>query len=153
MPTNREIRNCKIHSGLTGIDSPRWSIDELLVKTRMVEGRYSIWKMMTDLHHTAIFIFDVWYAMCTPWRSLYKQMNRNISFKILLCWLFIVFSFGWLFNHPSQTITNSAQNVQWFDQILDHYDYLSSVYWKQRYYVIDTYFNPNNGPVLLYICG
>jgi hypothetical protein len=25
--------------------------------------------------------------------------------------------------------------------------------WKQRYWVIDSFFNPNNGPVFIFICG
>ena len=45
------------------------------------------------------------------------------------------------------------QKQYWFDQILDHYDYKSTTLWKQRYYVVDNYFNPNVGPVILYICG
>jgi hypothetical protein len=46
-----------------------------------------------------------------------------------------------------------SQNQYWFDQILDHYDYSSNVTWRQRYWVLDTFFNPKNGSVILYICG
>lgn len=45
------------------------------------------------------------------------------------------------------------QKQFWFNQILDHFDYKSTAYWKQRYYVIDNYFNPKVGPVILFICG
>ena len=48
---------------------------------------------------------------------------------------------------------NSAQKEMWFDQVLDHYDYKETKFWKQRYFVIDTYFKPSVGPVFLYICG
>lgn len=40
-----------------------------------------------------------------------------------------------------------------FQQILDHYDYKSSGVWNQRYWAIENYFNPNVGPVFLFICG
>jgi len=45
------------------------------------------------------------------------------------------------------------QKQFWFDQILDHYDYKTTKTWKQRYFVIDSYFNPSVGPVILFICG
>lgn len=45
------------------------------------------------------------------------------------------------------------QKQYWFDQVLDHFNYKTSSTWKQRYFVISDYFNPNVGPVLLYICG
>lgn len=45
------------------------------------------------------------------------------------------------------------QSLFWFDQVIDHYDYTNSAVWKQRYYVVDTFFNRSSGPVFLYICG
>lgn len=45
------------------------------------------------------------------------------------------------------------QQEYWFDQVLDHFNYQTTTSWKQRYYAITDYFNPNVGPVLLYICG
>lgn len=45
------------------------------------------------------------------------------------------------------------QTQLWLDQVLDHYDYTSPTTWKQRYYVVDTFFNKSSGPVILYICG
>jgi hypothetical protein len=45
------------------------------------------------------------------------------------------------------------QTLFWFDQVLDHFDYTSPKTWKQRYYVIDTFFDKDSGPVFLYICG
>lgn len=46
-----------------------------------------------------------------------------------------------------------AQNQLWFKQIVDHANYQSSSTWDQRYWVIDNFFNPNVGPVFLFICG
>jgi hypothetical protein len=37
--------------------------------------------------------------------------------------------------------------------VLDHFDYRATTFWKQRYWVIDNYFNPKIGPVYLFICG
>jgi dipeptidyl-peptidase-2 len=45
------------------------------------------------------------------------------------------------------------QKQFWVDQILDHYDYKSTKTFRQRYYVIDSFFNPKVGPVFIYICG
>ncbi|XP_055609712.1 putative serine protease K12H4.7 [Uranotaenia lowii] len=48
------------------------------------------------------------------------------------------------------------QNVQtlWFDQLLDHNDATNPTTWKQRYYVNDKFFKPDqNGPVFLMIGG
>ena len=36
---------------------------------------------------------------------------------------------------------------------MDHFDYKTTTTWKQRYHVIENFFNPNVGPVILYICG
>lgn len=49
--------------------------------------------------------------------------------------------------------TYTNQQVQYFDQILDHYSYLPPQFWKQRYFVNSAYFDPQHGPVILYICG
>ena len=46
-----------------------------------------------------------------------------------------------------------AQTQLWFNQIADHYNYQNATTWKQRYWVIDNFFNPNVGPVFVYICG
>lgn len=45
------------------------------------------------------------------------------------------------------------QAEYYFDQLVDHYNYVDSPTWKQRYFVISDFFNVNVGPVLLYICG
>lgn len=55
-------------------------------------------------------------------------------------------------DNPEQQLVFD-QKQYWFKQILDHYDYKSSTLWDQRYWVIDSYFNPNVGPVFLFICG
>jgi hypothetical protein len=63
---------------------------------------------------------------------------------------------AWQFNNPfqdQQQLTYVNQQVQFFDQILDHYTYLSPKFWKQRYYINNAHFTDPNGPVLLYICG
>lgn len=61
----------------------------------------------------------------------------------------------WQFNNPfpQDAPAPQGQKVQLFDQILDHFSYLPPQFWKQRYYVTDTYFDPKTGPVLLYLCG
>jgi hypothetical protein len=45
------------------------------------------------------------------------------------------------------------QTQLWFDQVLDHYDYTATTTWKQRYWVVDKFFNNSIGPVFLFICG
>jgi dipeptidase len=40
-----------------------------------------------------------------------------------------------------------------FNQIVDHFNYQNTSYFKQRYWVIDEFFNPKVGPVFLFICG
>ena len=46
-----------------------------------------------------------------------------------------------------------TQTEYYFDQLVDHYNYVDTVTWKQRYFHIGDFFNPQNGPVFLYICG
>jgi pimeloyl-ACP methyl ester carboxylesterase len=61
-----------------------------------------------------------------------------------------------LYRTPTQPLTNSfidAQEMHWFSQIVDHYDYRQEQRFNQRYWVVDEYFNPRSGPVYLYICG
>lgn len=55
--------------------------------------------------------------------------------------------------YPADQPHLSSQSQFWFDQLLDHYDYSSKATWRQRYWVMDTFFNPKNGSVILYICG
>ena len=81
-------------------------------------------------------------------------MKLTNSATILLCIMSIVQC--WHFNNPyknDELLTYQNQRVQLFDQILDHYSYLPPQFWKQRYYVTDTYFDPKTGPIILYICG
>lgn len=47
----------------------------------------------------------------------------------------------------------SDQKQSWFTQIVDHFNYQSTETYQQRYWYIDNYFNPNVGPVFLFICG
>lgn len=53
---------------------------------------------------------------------------------------------------PVETLVYGQKQL-WFDQILDHYDYSKSRTFRQRYFVIEDYFNPKVGPVFLFICG
>jgi hypothetical protein len=50
-------------------------------------------------------------------------------------------------------IPNYTQTELYFDQIQDHYNYVDTVTWKQRYFVIEDFFNNKAGPVFVYICG
>ncbi|EAR93700.2 serine carboxypeptidase S28 family protein (macronuclear) [Tetrahymena thermophila SB210] len=46
------------------------------------------------------------------------------------------------------------QTQLWFDyQLTDHFNITNNRTWSQRYWVLDQYYNPQNGSVLLYICG
>ena len=38
-------------------------------------------------------------------------------------------------------------------QLLDHFSPLDNRTWTQRYWVINQFYDPANGPVILYICG
>ena len=81
-------------------------------------------------------------------------MKQSQVIIALLCIMSIVEC--WHFNNPfknNEKLTYQNQRVQLFDQILDHYSYLPPQFWKQRYYVTDTYFDPKAGPIILYICG
>lgn len=83
------------------------------------------------------------------------SQTRKIYSIVIMLWI-ITASYCWHFNKPQgkgEVLTYQNQRVQLFDQILDHYSYLPPQFWKQRYYVTDTYFDPMTGPVLLYICG
>lgn len=59
--------------------------------------------------------------------------------KILIILLILLItSYAWQFNNPyhnDQLSTYQNQRVQLFDQILDHFNYLPPLFWKQRYYV------------------
>mgnify|MGYP001954000792 CR=1 FL=1 len=52
-------------------------------------------------------------------------------------------------------IQETNQEQYWFDQVTDHYNYDSTqaTTWKQRYWVIDQFWNPRIGPIFLFICG
>lgn len=60
---------------------------------------------------------------------------------------------GWEYNNPYVSAVLSAQKQDWIDQYIDHYDYSSNRTFRQRYYVLDDFFNGNDGPAYLYICG
>jgi hypothetical protein len=40
-----------------------------------------------------------------------------------------------------------------FNQVTDHYDYRKVSYWDQRYWVYNDYYDPNIGPIFIYLCG
>lgn len=76
--------------------------------------------------------------------------------RILLFIALLAAVTSWQFNNPfldEQLNTYTTQQVQFFDQIVDHFSYLPPKFWKQRYYVNDAYFSDTNGPIILYICG
>ena len=47
-----------------------------------------------------------------------------------------------------------AQQMYWFDQLIDHYDYNSEKTFKQRYWVLEDFYKAySNGPIFIYLCG
>lgn len=52
-----------------------------------------------------------------------------------------------------QTETPKANEPLWFKQVVDHFNYQSVSTWNQRYWVYNNFFNPNVGPVFVFICG
>ena len=79
-------------------------------------------------------------------------MIKLVAFTLLL-----VATLTWNFkSNPfrvSEELTYSNQQVQYFDQILDHYSYLPPKFWKQRYFVDDSSFSSHDGPIVLVLCG
>lgn len=54
----------------------------------------------------------------------------------------------------SVPLTSSLQSQLWFDeQLIDHFNLHDNRTYAQRYWVLDTYFDREYGPVFLYICG
>jgi pimeloyl-ACP methyl ester carboxylesterase len=53
---------------------------------------------------------------------------------------------------PQSGLSLPQQQVQYFDQILNHYNYANPQFWKQRYFVNSTFYT-HSGPVLLVLCG
>ena len=49
--------------------------------------------------------------------------------------------------------TNAAITTHYFDSKVDHFDHLNTDTYKQRYFEDTQYFNEDEGPVFLYICG
>jgi dipeptidase len=83
-----------------------------------------------------------------------------MNYLVLLTLILLVFSkdnpkYDYLYRSKlnNENIKLEQQEMHWFSQIVDHYDYQKEQYFKQRYWVINDYFNPKNGPVFLYICG
>ena len=76
--------------------------------------------------------------------------------KIVIFLSLILAAVAWNFrSNPfiaAEGEANSNQ-VQYFDQILDHFSYLPARFWKQRYFVDDSFFSHHNGPVMLVLCG
>lgn len=58
-----------------------------------------------------------------------------------------------IFGNKQPTTRSFKQSLYWFDQLTDHYDYHTTQYWKQRYWVSNETFKPKVGAVFLYICG
>lgn len=84
-----------------------------------------------------------------------------MKFIILLTLVLIVLArddpkYDSLYRKSSQNIKSSlleAQEMHWFSQVVDHYDYRQEQRFNQRYWVVKDYFNPKTGPVFIYICG
>lgn len=79
-----------------------------------------------------------------------------MTLKFISIVILVIIAGAWRFNNPFETPNEdsfSSQQVQYFDQILDHFTYLHPQFWKQRYFVNNAYFDPAHGPVILYICG
>lgn len=83
----------------------------------------------------------------------------SIKYPVLLSFLIVALLAREKLHRINEPVDSPAgvpdyhQTELYFDQLLDHYDYVNSTTWKQRYFVSDDFFNPQNGPVLLYICG
>jgi len=80
----------------------------------------------------------------------------RVNTKIFLLVVFLAFTQvvqGWEYNNPFLTKAPSTQRLDWLDQYIDHYDYLSSSTFKQRFYIIDDFYKGNSAPIYLYICG
>ena len=61
-----------------------------------------------------------------------------MQLKIFLIAALAVIALGWNFNNPylqEKGLTYHQQQVQYFDQVLDHFTYLPAQFWKQRYFV------------------
>lgn len=83
-------------------------------------------------------------------------MSKSIVWFTFLSLIFIG-ALSWEYNNPFKKLTeNLGQDIMWFDQIINHFDYMTPTQnstWKQRYFVFDQYFDAKTGPVILYICG
>ena len=79
-----------------------------------------------------------------------------MNIKLVFLLAILVTALSWNFRaNPFRgvpEVTSANQQLQYFDQILDHYSYLPAQFWKQRYYVDDSHFT-HNGPVMLLIGG
>lgn len=81
--------------------------------------------------------------------------------KLLILSLFVVLCFSlrddpkyWSKGYSSSEFKLQTDNAQnWFTQIVDHFNYQTTQTYQQRYWVYENYFNPNVGPVFVYICG
>ena len=80
-----------------------------------------------------------------------------MHFKILTLLLLLGIATAWnMKSNPftfKEELSYGNQQVQYFDQILDHFSYLPPKFWKQRYFVDDSHFNDHKGPVMLILCG
>ena len=76
--------------------------------------------------------------------------------KLLLVTILVTTAFSWHFQHPFAPQSDqdySNQEVQYFDQVVDHFSYLRPHFWKQRYFVNNEHFSQVGGPVFLILCG
>jgi len=85
--------------------------------------------------------------------------NFRVNMKPRYLWVILFyFTFVYSFHSCLKTIhklyPNEVSEELWFEQRLDHFNNQNQVYWKQRYYVNDTFYNPNlGGPIFVEIGG
>ncbi|PKU84916.1 putative serine protease EDA2 [Dendrobium catenatum] len=60
---------------------------------------------------------------------------------------------GKRFRLPTDSRAYLTQQVNWFDQTLDHFSPTDHRQFKQRYYEFLDYYDVSNGPIFLKICG
>eukprot|EP01017_Pseudomicrothorax_dubius_P030539 TRINITY_DN3825_c0_g2_i3.p1 TRINITY_DN3825_c0_g2~~TRINITY_DN3825_c0_g2_i3.p1 ORF type:complete len:464 (+),score=101.88 TRINITY_DN3825_c0_g2_i3:65-1456(+) len=104
--------------------------------------------------------------MCIRDRSTWgklQMMKRAIIMLVLVAALFAVgfslrekshFIYGNPFGlkEPKRIFKDQVQ--KWYEgQLLDHSSPLDTRTWRQRYWVINEFFDPAVGPVFVYICG
>ena len=58
-----------------------------------------------------------------------------------------------MFKQKSDKTILYEQKQYYFNQVVDQSNYQNTSFYKQRYWVMNDYFNQATGPVYLFICG